>query len=115
MRAKVRSLFSHEVDDGEPKDPSHADVLVEVFAGPADGPGEEQFQVEVVTLSALQARVEDGGFLLGRHLLITRIFDSDAVSAFLRARFEEPEAATWSELAEKLGRIGRWEFEDYRA
>jgi Immunity protein 8 len=39
---------------------------------------------------------------------------SIGVTAFLRARFEEPEAASWSELGEKLGRIGSWEFEDYR-
>lgn len=75
--------------------------------------GEEQFQVEVVTPAALQTRLETGGFLLGRHLLIVDRFDWPSVSSFLRARFEEPEAATWQELATKLGRIGLWEFEDY--
>jgi hypothetical protein len=49
MRAQVRSLLSHEVEAGQPEDPLNADVLVQVFDGPADGPGEEQFQVEVVT------------------------------------------------------------------
>jgi immunity protein 8 of polymorphic toxin system len=31
------------------------------------------------------------------------------------ARVQEVEADTWSELGERLGRLGYWEFEDYRA
>jgi hypothetical protein len=34
---------------------------------------------------------------------------------YLRRRFEEADAADWPTLAEKLGRLGRWEFEDYRS
>ncbi len=91
-----------------------ADVLVQVFAGPADGPGEEQFQVEVVTPAALRARLSKSQFLVGRHLLITERFDWAATTDFLRARFEEPEAPTWPEVADKLARLGLWEFEEYR-
>jgi hypothetical protein len=28
---------------------------------------------------------------------------------------QEIEAETWSEVGERLGRLGYWEFEDYRA
>lgn len=32
---------------------------------------------------------------------------------FLRMRFETVQADSWPELAEKLARLGHWEFEDY--
>lgn len=114
MRARVRSFLSHEVEAGQPEDPLNADLLIQVFAGPADGPGEEQFQVEVLTLTALAVRLRESPFLVGRHVLITERFDWAATTAFLRARFEELEAASWPELAHKLGRLALWEFEDYR-
>ena len=101
------------MEDGQPDDPEVADVLVQVFAGPVGGPGQERFQVEVVTPAALPARLQEGGgFLLGRHLLIVDRFDWAAVSDYVRARFEDAEGATWQELAAKLARIGLWESED---
>src|SRR5690348_16260643 len=112
MRAQVRGFLSHEVEAGQPEDLLNADVLVQVLAGPADEPGEEQFQVQVVTPAALQGLLSNGTFLIGRHMLITERFDWAATTAFLRARFEEPESATCPELADMLGRLGLWEFED---
>jgi hypothetical protein len=110
MRAQVRGFLV--VDD---PDESPGPVLVQVFAGPADGPGEESFQVEVVSVDALASMLEHSPVLPGRHLLIMRDLDLRVAEAFLRARFEELSAETWPELAEKLGRIGSWEFEDYQA
>ncbi|WP_433370475.1 Imm8 family immunity protein [Streptosporangium sp. CA-115845] len=35
------------------------------------------------------------------------------MTKWLSDRIAVLEAPTWSELAEKIGRIGEWEFEDY--
>jgi hypothetical protein len=114
VRARVRSITTLDDGDQHPKDPTLAYVGVTVGVGPADGPGEEYFYVDVATPDALKERLGDGELLVGRHLVITKRFDWGSVTEFLRARFEEPEAASWSELGVKLGRIGYWEFEDYQ-
>lgn len=114
VRARVRSISTVDIGEQTPADPTVAYVGVTVGVGPADGPGEEYFHVDVATPDALKQRLGDGELLIGRHLVITRRFDWARVTDFLRGRFEQPEAATWSELGEKLGRIGYWEFEDYR-
>jgi hypothetical protein len=38
-----------------------------------------------------------------------------ALRDWLAARVQEVEADTWSEIGERLGRVGHWEFEDYRS
>jgi hypothetical protein len=114
VRARVRSISTLDIADQTPEDPAVAYVGVTVGVGPADGPGEEYFHVDVVTPEALKQRLGDGELLIGRHLVITNRFDWRSVTEFLTARFEAPEAASWAELGVKLGRIGYWEFEDYR-
>jgi hypothetical protein len=68
----------------------------------------------VITPAALNKLLEDTPFLIGRHYLIVQAFDFDAVSRFLRRQVERLDADSWSDLAQKIGRIGFWEFEDYR-
>ena len=117
MRAVVR--YFHSPDIGKlgtyvPADPTNFAFLLQVTVGPSDGPGEESFDMEVCTSEALAERLRsDGGPLLGRHFLFVTDYDWDRISNFIRgwvARFEEE---SWDQLAQKLGRLGHWEFEDY--
>jgi Immunity protein 8 len=48
-----------------------------------------------------------------RHHLIVDRFDADQVRSYLTAEVEAEEAPSWKALAERIGRIGKWEFEDY--
>src|SRR5688500_1618222 len=52
-------------------------------------------------------------FLIGRHWLFVAELRPDKVTEWLSDRIAVLEAPTWGELAEKIGRIGEWEFEDY--
>ena len=53
---------------------------------------------------------------MGVHTLVVGLddFDQRALRAWLEARVNEVEADSWTELASRLGRVGHWEFEDYR-
>jgi len=84
------------------------------MAGPEGGFGEESFDVLVCTPSWLDLRVHENGPLLGRHYLVVKSWDAVSVKGYLTEAVEAEEAGTWQELASKLGRIGKWEFEDYR-
>ncbi|MGW7680173.1 immunity 8 family protein [Kribbella sp. NPDC054772] len=109
-------MYSSEVDvetyvSADARDDA---VWVRLLVGPAGGAGEESFDVLVCTPVWLQRLVQEEGPQLGRHHLIVDELDVPRVLTFLRRRFEEVEAPTWSALAGKLARIGYWEFEDYQ-
>jgi hypothetical protein len=117
MKAAIRGMHSPDVHDLEsyrPDDPEDVDVFIQVLAGPADGEGEESFNVQVVTPKALRRLAVESGPMIGRHHVIVLEWNWRVVHDFLVRTFEGQDALTWNELAERLGRIGHWEFEDYR-
>ena len=116
MRATVRYFHSPDadLDSFVPDDPRHVGVLVQIMAGPADGPGLESFDVVVCTPSWLGEWTRTAGPTIGRHHLIVDRFDAEQVKTYLRAAVESEEADSWETLGERIGRIGKWEFEDYQ-
>ncbi|MEV0626321.1 Imm8 family immunity protein [Nonomuraea wenchangensis] len=93
-------------------DPAHACELLEMYVGPQGEPGGERFQLTVCTPSALKEQLGRHPFLIGRHWLFVAELHPDQVTEWLSDRIAVLEAPTWSELAERIGRIGEWEFED---
>lgn len=115
MRAAIRSLTSHEVDDLERWAPASEEwaLGLQIVAGPAEGPGEESFYLTVCSLGWLSERVRAERVFDGRHHLIVEWYDWRAVRAYIERRVMQCEGATWGDVAEKIGRLGYWEFEDY--
>ena len=87
-------------------------VLV-LHAGPVGGLGSETFQIEVVTLVGLAARVARDKTVMGRHLIIVEDIDQRRVELFIEDRLRRISGETWNDVALKIGRLGYWEFEDY--
>ena len=85
-----------------------------MMVGPVGKPGEESFDVVVCTPRWLDRRVREGSPLIGRHHLVIERWDAARVRLYLTRAVESEEAPTWPELAIKIGRIGKWEFDDYR-
>jgi hypothetical protein len=112
VRAVVRYLHSPDLELGTeaPPDPEDFEILVQVMAGPADGPGEESFDVVVCTPACLRRAVRKGP-VLGRHLLVVDRYDLDVIERFLVTAVEAARARSWPELGTLIGRIGKWEFE----
>lgn len=116
MRATVHRLHSPDVDlDAySPQDPADVGVLVQIMAGPEGRPGEESFDLIVCTPRWLERAVQRDGPTVGRHHLLIARWDAGEVRSFLTAAVQAEQAPTWQELAARIGRIGRWEFEDYQ-
>ena len=101
-----------------PDDASAFALLARMYVGPVKGPGAESFDITVCTPEWLGAACRKaGGIYNPRHHLVVNFedFDKRALEAWLAARVQEIQAETWDEIGERLGRIGYWEFEDYRA
>jgi Immunity protein 8 len=86
-----------------------------MIVGPPDTPGEESFDITVCAPEWLAERCgAQGGIYNPRHHLVVTLetFDQRTLRAWLEARVREVEAPTWREVAERLGRLAYWEFED---
>lgn len=114
MRAVLRSVYSTDVDAYIPADPENGGVWIRLLVGPADGPGEESFDVLVCTPLWLRGVIAKKGPQIGRHRLIVDPLDLSKAKEFLRRQVESVEAPDWPTLAGKLARLGYWEFEDYQ-
>lgn len=117
MRAALKSLDLEPDPSTLPDDAGEFALLARMIVGPSDAPEEESFDLTVCTPEWLaKACSNAGGIYSARHHLVVTYeeFDQRALQAWLSARVQEVEAETWPEVGERLGRLGYWEFEDYR-
>jgi Immunity protein 8 len=70
--------------------------------------------VVVCTSCWLDGRVREHGPLVGRHHLVVEKVRLARVKLYLTDDEESQEADTWPDPAVKVGRVGKWEFEDYQ-
>lgn len=117
MRASVRSVDFDPNPRDLPSDPASFAFLARLIVGPAGGPGEESFDVQVCSPEWLRERCDREGYVDGRHTVITTIdaYSEQDLRSFLVRRVENISGDTWREVAEKVARQGHWEFEDYTA
>ena len=115
MRAEVKAFHSPDLDWGReyPDDPQNFGVLLQVFVGPKGLPGSESFNIIVCSPAFLQVQVKELGIIDGRHHLILSEFDPVKIESYIRRRVSSLEGEDWESLAGKVGRLGRWEYEDY--
>lgn len=117
MRAVLKSLDLEPDPSTLPADPAEFSLLARMIVGLPDTPGEESFDITVCTPEWLaQACEQVGGIYSARHHIVVSLeqFDQRALHAWLSAQVQNVEADTWAGIGERLGRLGYWEFEDYR-
>jgi hypothetical protein len=118
VRAELKSFFSPDINlDAQSGDTIQEDnILLTLLVGPAGGPGEETFDVTICTVNGLAELLSSTNSpVVGRHFLLVKTIQMDEIVPYLRRVISEAEAPTWSEVAQIIGRIGRWEYEDYVA
>ena len=116
MKPEVRRLISpdlYDLENGAPEDIGHFCLLIQAIVGPSDGPGEESFDFLVCTPSWI-ASVVQAGFLFGRHYLIVERYDYKFINNAISSLCANISGSCWRDVAERLARYGKWEFEDYR-
>ena len=101
------------MDSSTPADPERFCILVQALIGPAGGEGEESFDFTVCTPRWLSDALLKDRVIFGRHYLIVGNYSYDDIFDAIAGLCESIERKTWQEVAEHLGRYGKWEFEDY--
>lgn len=113
MKPQLRRIHSpdaHDLSGFQPSDPAFA-ILIQLLVGPSDGQGEESFDVVLCSPEWLSRLQEP---LVGRHHIIVQTFNYEELVGFIEEYLEECEGKDWQDVAERVGRLGKWEFEDYR-
>jgi hypothetical protein len=118
VRGELRGFYSVDVredlEEFRPEDGENFGLPVTAFVGPNNRGGEEMFDFFVCSARWLAEHPPEKGFwFLRNYLLLTR-WDHGVLDRALRDLCARAEGETWNEVATKLSRYGRWEFEDYR-
>ena len=116
MRAVIRRFHSPDVDDLEsfkPSEPDRFAFLLQILVGPENDQGEESFDVLICTPRWMLEKYSENDVVPGRHMIIVFKYDYERLTDFLRKQVAEVVGETWSDVAQGLSRLGRWEFEDY--
>lgn len=102
-----------DMQDDVPEDTEHFAMLVQAFIGPSDGLGEESFDFLVCTIDKVADNVKKDGFMFGKHYLVVEYYNYQLIFDVIDSLCNRISGSSWKEVAEKLGRYGKWEFEDY--
>lgn len=116
MKPILKSFHSPDVPDlrsYSPDDPENFGFLLQLMIGPEDEEGFESFDVIVCTPKWLRKNHKKDDVVIGRHYLIVFEFDLQRLLEAVRAFCEQCVGDSWPEVAKKLARFGKWEFEDY--
>ncbi len=116
-KAAVKGIYTSEMDEIEdcaPVDPERFCIVVCAMVGSNDGEGEDSFNISVCTPMWLAEMCQREGVVVGRHYLVIGSYDPVYIKKVITELIESCEGNSWQEVAEKIGRIGYWEFEDYQ-
>jgi hypothetical protein len=117
MRAELRQLDSVDAPDGmdafRPDDPRDFLLVVTAQIGPAGQEGGDNFNFLVVGPHWFGANPPGKGFRWARHYIVVDVWDPKVVRRAIEDLCQRATGATWEEIASKLSRFGKWEFEDY--
>jgi hypothetical protein len=114
-RAQTCPTPSRDPTTRRPDDPADCCIAIEADIGPVGQDGEERFNFEVCTPSALARRLDrDDRPFWGHGKLIIGSFTRDAVEAALHQYVRSVSGDNWSEIAQELNRFLDWEFGDYQ-
>ena len=117
MRAELKRLHSPDIPDlvhYQPENPVCFGFLVQLIVGPEGESGEESFDVVVCTPEFLARAHTQSDIVTGRHHLVVFEYNYHRLLQFFKEQCRRCSGQTWQEVAVCLGRLGKWEFEDYR-
>lgn len=117
MQAELKRLHSPDIGDLKaysPEEPDNFGFLLQAMIGPEGQDGEESFDIVVCTPEWLKRNHPATKVVLGRHHLIVFRYDYRSLASYIAAFAGRCTGESWQEVACQLGRLGRWEFDDYR-
>ena len=116
MKAELKRLHSPDIYDLENYQPENTEkfaFLLQIMVGPEGKDGEESFDIEVCTPKWLEETYGIDDVVIGRHHLVVREYNYQRIAHVVKEFLQGCSGENWNEIAEKVSRLGKWEFEDY--
>ncbi len=117
MIPRLKGLFSLDVDDLEsytPEKPDDFGISIRLMIGDSNSEGAESFDIFVCTPAWITSRLQDQFAFWGGHSLVVPVYDFARIRNALEGMISRCAGSDWKETAQKLSRLGAWEFEDYQ-
>lgn len=117
MNAELKRIHCPDVFDLESFVPEVVDnfcLFLQIMVGPQGKEGEESFDIELCTPKWIEGKVANGEFFIGRHYVFVREYNYEKLQIFIDTFLRGCSGQNWNEIAEKVARVGKWEFEDYQ-
>jgi len=117
MNAQLTSWYCPDIEDLTNYPPAQLDnfcFLFRVMVGLVGKEGTESFDIQVCTPKWLLSNMKKDEIICGRHFLIVLAYYFEPILNRIRNLIEACTGNDWDEIAEKVSRIGFWEFEDYK-
>lgn len=103
-----------DIEKYQPDEEDNFGFVLRALVGPMGQPGEESFDITVCTPKWLARRYGSSEIILGLHKLIVLRYDYSRLRRFIEKYLMHCSGDTWAEMAQKVGLLGQWEFENYR-
>jgi hypothetical protein len=115
MKAILKEIHSPDIDLStfHPPEPDNFGFLLQAMIGPDNQEGAESFGIQVCTPSWLNSHYSGADILHGEHMLIVFEYNIHKIKSHISNYCNRCTGENWQEIAEKLCRLGQWEFEDY--
>jgi hypothetical protein len=117
MRAGLRGFSSSDVPDLEawrPDDAECFELQLTAFIGPDSGGGEEMFDFRVCTAAWLAENPPPKNFEFLSNTILMGRWEYEALNRAPGDLRFRTEGGDWKQIATRLSRYGRWQYEDYR-
>lgn len=116
MKAVIKTIDLNDAIDFDqywPDDEKNFGIWLTVQIGPDDQEGGHLFQILVCTPDWIKDKYYFQRAVWGRHMLIVFEYDKDLIVKEISNYVDGCSGTDFWDLAQKLSRIGVWEFEDY--
>ena len=117
MKAEIKYFHSPDISNLENYIPDFKDefgFLLQMMVGEKESEGEESFDLFVCTPKWLINHNTKETIIYGRHYLIVFEYNYEKIVQELIKYVESVRGKNWESIAEQIGKIGKWEFENYK-
>ena len=116
MKAEIKAyerIDNEDLSSYDPEDKQIFGFTLLFSIGVKGQEGADYFEVDVASPSYLEHLMPQPYFL--RHTILDTDYNIPKTVALMTQYVEALEEESWEQLASKISRVARWEFEDYRA
>lgn len=116
MKANLKRIYSSDYDlkSYHPESSTNFVLYLQAFIGPADEDSADAFNIIVCTPIWFAENYITDPVVFGRGYIFVFEYNLEIIEKVIDEFCEKCIGENWMDVAQKVSRIGIWEFEDYK-